>query len=888
MKVQQLFYTSCKKGISLGMGFQTYSMSEGITEEERKEIEAHCVYIPPDNLPTQPTKEEIEKLFPIALSSFRLKSGKYCICQSKYVGKDYSGRYGNYFSHVLISDEPWPFYPIELYGSITFRDSLTSQEESAEEIKSLENLEGIHLGNVIDYNTISAFLKGAEGENRRKNFKLLMESVIDYEKEGKNIVFEDLKENNAYWIGAIQMALTKNLAQTFSFTTYCYNPENTDYKISALYKDKTSVNLKSNQKLYKYTYVDFYQNNPQTVGSSFSKLIEVGYTVSKEVLLSFLSFLGQFEYNILDRDIEDCICLYNIVNKGIEKLNIENVKKAIGFANRYKSEDAFSKIFKQIGPNLEKISTQVDIELTEIVSEFLFNMSKETGKRDFVNKAYEFFFDAIHCLVMDREDTDIEDIFHLYKKVRRKEKGSNQEFIKMSLAKSRIGELNTYLQGAKVRHGKFYVKSIIDDIIVFNRECSANRPILLFNIENEEDKERVILLKRCMEILLDSPKDIEEIMCYFKDECEYVADIILMEYIINLRKDKDSLVCQTLAQFLVDEGKKDPCLEKNIYSNICNKPYGMDFMFYIFKYKLSKNIDDNSFFVKYSEEIFDVFTEYRKKKFSQALKVYIDSFEKSKLSLEQYSKILKYIYKNLSYIEVNKKLFEEVICCFEEEISVENVEMVSNAIEEVGEIKSKYKISTPCNITELICIHKKLISDDFKNKRAAIGNFKGDFSYISPSKYEEYLKWILPNLNIYLLDYSDHAKVTKAFLCEEYRDVYYKVYTDTIVNILNEKKYKNMLKDSSKEVYEIFLDYVIFILKNKVDFEENMDQYAEDKIIHELPTINERKMNSYDKYILQRIEDDRNKNLILKEWKNIKKKAFEKSKIRNIMAFFKK
>lgn len=87
MKVQQLFYTSCKKGISSGMGFQTYSMSEGITQEERKEIEAHCIYIPPENLPTQPTKEEIKKLFPVALSSFRLKHGKYCICQSKYVGK---------------------------------------------------------------------------------------------------------------------------------------------------------------------------------------------------------------------------------------------------------------------------------------------------------------------------------------------------------------------------------------------------------------------------------------------------------------------------------------------------------------------------------------------------------------------------------------------------------------------------------------------------------------------------------------------------------------------------------------------------------------------------------------------------------------------------------
>lgn len=888
MKVQQLFYTSCKKGISLGMGFQTYSMSEGVTEEERKEIEAHCIYIPPDNLPTQPTREEIEELFPVALSYFTLKSGKYCICQCKYVGKDYSGRYGNYFAHVLICDEPWPFYPIELYGSITFRDSLTFEEENAAEIKPLQNLEEIHLGNVIDYNTIASFLKSKEGGNRRKSFKVLMDSVIAYEKEGKSIVFEDLKDNNPYWIGAIQMALTKDLAHTFSFTTYCYNPENTDYKISALYKDGTSFSLKGNQKLYKYTCIDFDDINEQILGSSFSKLVEVGYTVSKEVLLSFLCFLGQFEYKVLDKDIEDCICLYNIVNKGIERLNIDNVKKAISFANRYKSEDAFSKIFKQIDPNLEKISTQVDIELTEIVSEFLFNMSKETGQRDFVNKAYEFFFHSIHCLVMDREDTDIEDIFSLYKRVRKKEKGSNCEFIKMSLSKSRIEELNTYLQGAEVRHGKFYLKSIIDDIIMFNRECNTNEKILLFNMNDEKDKDRVILLKKCMEILLYSPKDMEEVIYYFKDECEYAADIILMEYIINLHKCKSDKAYETLSNFMVWEGERNAYWETSIYSNISSKPYGIDFMFYIFKYKLAKSIDDKSFFIKYCEEIFELFTDYRKKKFSQALQEYINFFGKSNLALEQYKEILEYIYKSSSYIEVNKELFQKVILYFEEEISVENVEMVCDAIDKVREIKNKYKISTPCNITEFICIHKKLVSDNFKNKTAALGNFKGDFSYISSSKYEEYLSWILPDLNIYLQDYRDHAKVTKAFLCEKYRDVYYKIYTDTIINILNEKKYKNMLKDCKKEVYEIFLDYAIFILKNKVDFEEDIDQYAEDKIIGELPTVNERKMSIYDKYILQNIEDDRSKEDILKEWENIKKKAFEKSKIRNIIAFFKK
>lgn len=886
MKVQQLFYTSCKKGISSGMGFQTYSMSEGITEEERKEIESHCIYIPPDNLPSQPTKEEIEKLFPVALSSFKLKSGKYCIYHSKYIGKDYSGRYGNYFSHVLICDEMWPFYPIELYGSITFKDCLTFEEENATEIKPLPNLEEIHLGNVIDFYTISKFLKGIE--NRRKNFKLLMDNVIGYEKQGKDIVFWDSKENNPYWIGAIQMSLPKNLAQTFSFTTYCYNPENTNYIISALDKDGSVFTSKGNQKLYKYTSINFNENNQQMGSTNFSKLVEVGYTVSKEVLLSFLSFVEQFEYNQLDEDIEDCICLYNIVNKGIERLNIKNIKKAITFANAYKSQHAFSKLFEQIDPNLEKISTQVDIELTEVVTKFLFNMGRETKKYEHIQKAYNFFFDAMHCLVVDEKnvEVEIEDILKLYKKIRDNEKESSHEFIKMCLDKNRIEELNTYFEGGKIRDAKFYLKSMIEDIIIFNKECDINEKIQLFTMNNEEDSNRTSLLKKCIEILLSYPKDLEEVIYYFKNECEYVSNIIIMEYIINLHKGKSTSIQEVLAKFVITEGEKDLYWKKKVYSNIYSQPYGMDFMFDIFKYELSKNIGNRNFFIGYCEEIFDEFIEYRNKKFWQGVETYINFFED--ISLEEYKKILDYICKNSPYLEVNKKILQRLMLNFEEKIKIEDAEGLCENIDEIEKLKNKYKINTYGSITELICIDKKLKDDSYQNKMKAIRNFKADFSHMSSDKYEEYLSWILSNLGMYIRDYVDHGKIQRAFLCEEYKEIYYKIYTDIILNILYEKKYKNMLKDCNIEAHEIFLDYVVFILRGKVEFKENIQQYAEDKIIYVLQNSSERKINNYDQYIFTKTEDDRNENAILKEWEKIKIKSAEKGGFKNILSFFKR
>lgn len=75
MKLLQFIYTSCRRGLSAGSGFQTHAMSEGITEEERVELERITVYVPPMDLTSQPNGEEIAS-FPVAFSFFRLESGR--------------------------------------------------------------------------------------------------------------------------------------------------------------------------------------------------------------------------------------------------------------------------------------------------------------------------------------------------------------------------------------------------------------------------------------------------------------------------------------------------------------------------------------------------------------------------------------------------------------------------------------------------------------------------------------------------------------------------------------------------------------------------------------------------------------------------------------------
>lgn len=882
MAIGQLFYTSCKKGLSSGMGFQTYSMSKSITDEEREEIEGYCVYIPPDNLPTQPTDEEIGKLFPIAFSSFRLESGKYCVCHSQYTGKDYSGRYGNYFCHILISDKPWCFYPIELYGSTIFRNRLTAEEENALEIEYLPELEEIPVGNIITFNTISNFFK----ENivdKRKNFIKIMDALIGYNKNKKRIVFSSCKDSIPFWIGAVQMAFPKKLAQGFSFTTYCYNPEDVGYIVCALDSEGSRFNFRDSQKLFKYTVLNFISQNSEDIicKSSFIKRAEVGYTVSKDVFLPFVDFLEQFEYNILDENIDSSISLYNMVKKGVEKSDIENVKKAVSFAINYKSIDAYIQLFKQLDPKLEQISSQVDIELAEIITKFLFKAGRETNNREHIKKAYEFFFNSIHYLIVDTEEISLEYILSLYEKIRNIGEVSIREFVQVSLNLARINELKTYLEGGKIRHAKFYFKTIVGDIIASNDKCYD----IKIGLFRKEDKNITILLNKCLKILLTSPEDILDILSYFKNEYEYFSTIILKIHSNNKSSFKNKEIDEILSDFVVSEEKE---WKQKICSIIDKIPDSSDFLFSLYVNELRKNNDKKEFFINYCYEVFYLYDNYRREKFSDALKLYLAISDSENIALEEYKKIIGYMIKNSIISSVDKLVLEKVVTAVEEKINIQNAAEEGYIIEKLKEIKNEYNIKTPCSITELIHIGRIIQNAGIVSKAAHVQELKVDFSNMSVDKYEEYLRWFLSNICVYLTGFREHEKVKKVLFCLKYSDIFYEIYIDTMEDILLTKKYKNALKSYDKEDYEIFLDCLIIVFRNREEMEEEAGRIIDNKIVDILLKSSEKKLDDYNSKFISKTSNLKDKEEIKMKWRYIIRQVKAKNQKKGLLRFFKK
>jgi hypothetical protein len=890
LKIQQLLYTSCKKGLSSGAGFQTYSMSKGINEEERKEIETYCVYIPPDNLPTQPTKEEIELLFPIVFSYFILKNGKYCICQGKYIGKDYSGRYGNYICHVLVFDTDYDFYPIELYKSMSFREALTLEEENASTINYLPELDGVHLGNVIHFESISKYLKETVAGKKNKNFRELMQCIIDFNNSGKKIVFSDHKESIPYLIGALEMALPKKLSKQFAFTTYAYNPEDVNYILCAVDSKGSKFNFKTLQNSYKYSAFDFSDNENRNVklNSSFTKLAEIGFTVSKEVFLPFIDFITQFEYNKLDQDIDNCLCLYNMVKKGIAKSDTDSVKRAVNFAINYKSIEAYKQLFYELQPNLEKISTEVDIELTEIITKFLFKMGRETGCNEHIEIAYDFFFNSIHYLVMDAEEVDIDKVMNLYKNIKNL---NTKEFVEKSLEKTRVKELITYMEGAKVRHAKFYFQIILCDIRTFNENCKENDYFKLFTTQQEDNKIVTIFLYKCLGILIKSSECIKDILHFFKTDYEYCTKIILTIYCKCI--DKGNILKEILIEFIVNEGKEKKAWRDKMYFSIGEESGGNDLLLSIYQFQLSKNFSGEEFFIDYCNEVFSVFKNYRKEKFKEALNLYLnycknEDIYSDDISLKEYEDILNYIIDNSLGKHMDKLTLKKLLTMFENKIQREDAKIEDYIVEKVFNMKKEYKIKTSCSIIELLYAGKKLEQYGFKAAHKVLQNLKCNFKEMDGYQYEKYLEWFLPNICVYLKEDADYGKVKKTLYCDEYGHIYFKQYIKVLKEIVLGKKYKALLKECNVEADEVLLDFIIFTLKNICSIEETKEDVFIEGIVDILREASEKKIKIYSNYVNEKTKNCRNKEEVRIQWRHIIKRAsgMEKGTFLKIKNFF--
>ncbi|NLE05624.1 MAG: hypothetical protein GX638_12600 [Crenarchaeota archaeon] len=327
MTIIQHYYTSVE-----GKGFQTSEIDGNLDYDLIKEIERRGNYSAPRNLPTNPSDNELD-LFPISYSFYK-KEGKYIITHSKYIGKEFTGRFGNYFAHSLIFDTTSDIFnlsPIQLWDADfwVYRDG--------NEIQQI-----LTFYPELNINSIKQFYS-----QRKEQISQFLVALNQFLQTKKRIIIVDSTENVAKMIYLASLFVPNSIfMEKISFTTYTVNPNFTNYSICGTTKD-SEFNFSSDD--YKeYNIFNFFEEKfpTQLNNKDFLPLFRLldGNNV-KNFEKYFEKFLKGFN-NISDNS--DLLMIHDISYVTVAKEVPEEIKtRIISYIdkNEFPSDEKTKRIF---------------------------------------------------------------------------------------------------------------------------------------------------------------------------------------------------------------------------------------------------------------------------------------------------------------------------------------------------------------------------------------------------------------------------------------------------------------------------------------------------------------------------------------------------------------
>jgi hypothetical protein len=216
MDFRQLYYTSCRSGLSGYSGYQFNAVTPGVSPEVMREVEAFGSYEPPGTLGHSPTPKQIE-CCPVNLCF--VPGPEPIVANVTFTGTDYSGRFGNYFAHALVPSDGGTWrgpLPIELWRAPLWRREAVTDPD-------LPPLHGPLPTGSLGRSAVDGFL---DRTVRRSLLPALLaaveRAVLDEERSVVILAADD--DEVARWIAAVSYLLPPPLVARMSFATYQFRP----------------------------------------------------------------------------------------------------------------------------------------------------------------------------------------------------------------------------------------------------------------------------------------------------------------------------------------------------------------------------------------------------------------------------------------------------------------------------------------------------------------------------------------------------------------------------------------------------------------------------------------------------------------------------------------
>lgn len=359
MRALQLHYTSCRRGRSGSPGFQVRALSPGIRPDEQREIERRGVYRPPRGVPPEPTAEQLARDFPPAFRFYSLESGRRALTFSCYSGKDYSGRWGNFFAHTLVLDgedgetKPWPGrWPVDYYEWEGWRHRLDPGED--DDGREPPDLAPVDLGEAppaesFRLGELQRFL--AEEPGRPELLARMGRALLLGRESSRPLVIRADVLDGPYWIACVLKLFAPRYGWELSGSTYQDDPRGAAV-INATVRG-TDFSFSEAERSYQ-----FYMFEPGAdiatevplEAADYSALASRWLAEEPETLEVFFGFLHRFEPFPLDGDALLAAADLFRASRGEEAvLEGRRLAEILGFADRRATPEGRVALLEELG-----------------------------------------------------------------------------------------------------------------------------------------------------------------------------------------------------------------------------------------------------------------------------------------------------------------------------------------------------------------------------------------------------------------------------------------------------------------------------------------------------------------------------------------------------------
>lgn len=387
MEALQYIYTSWKNGDSTEKGYMIYSRSEGISESECTAIKDAMQYLAPKELTLTPTPQEIADIFPYAFSYFVLPTGRGCVAQSTYLGKDYSGRYGNYIIHALIFDiNDLPCRPAEFFAEPYIKTAMTQEElDAPSPVPPLPPLHISEYASVINDEQLNEFLFDKEDE-----FAQLISMILVSQDAGIPFYLNDSRENLVLWAAAVQRILPSRLAKKFTFNTYIGDHESMrsprareeglNFHLIGVRPDANYFNYATECKSNRQIVMDFIGGH-MTQGvtpNSYAHAMAASIAFDCEEVDSFGDFVDATSFSEINGRLQDAYLYYHLLKNDEFDFSEDNLKAVLSFGSTYCSESDNSDVGSKLLVKYQESGWTLEAELLALFWGFVCKYGSST------------------------------------------------------------------------------------------------------------------------------------------------------------------------------------------------------------------------------------------------------------------------------------------------------------------------------------------------------------------------------------------------------------------------------------------------------------------------------------------------------------------------------